>query len=155
MNISKTKAEHILRNMALCQAAVAEAVHVFGKVDILFCCASEGKLNGSGVIFYCLQNLSSAVIGTVEELAASPRSLTLVRDQFETNFFGPVNIIKAVLPTMRKKMIGHIIILTGISKLFATTCLINWQLTLAFSWSSGHPRPRDVLRFRLGARRIL
>lgn len=62
-----------------------------------------------------------AVIGTVEELAASPRSLTLGRDQFETNFFGPVNIIKAVLPTMRKKTIGHIIVLTGISGLFVTT----------------------------------
>lgn len=101
--------------MALCQAAVAEAVHVFGKVDILFCCASE------------------AVIGTVEELAASPRSLTLVRDQFETNFFGPVNIIKAVLPTMRKKMIGHIIILTGITGHLGTPglgmyCASGWAL---------------------------
>lgn len=107
----------IYRNMALCQAAVAEAVHVFGKVDILFCCASEGELNGFDDIFCCSHGMSAAVIGTVEELAASPRSLTLVRDQFETNFFGPVNIIKAVLPTMRKKMTGHIIILTGISVL--------------------------------------
>ncbi|MCJ1463342.1 hypothetical protein MMC07_001949 [Pseudocyphellaria aurata] len=101
--------------MALCQAAVAEAVHVFGKVDILFCCASE------------------AVIGTVEELAASPRSLTLVRDQFETNFFGPVNIIKAVLPTMRKKTTGHIIILTGITGHLGTPglgmyCASGWAL---------------------------
>ena len=101
--------------MALCQAAVAEAVHVFGKVDILFCCASEGELNGIDDILGYLHGMLAAVIGTVEELAASPRSLTLVRDQFETNFFGTVNIIKAALPTMRKKMIGHIIILTGIS----------------------------------------
>ncbi len=28
--------------MGQCQAAVAEAVEVFGKVDILFCCTSEG-----------------------------------------------------------------------------------------------------------------
>lgn len=28
--------------MGLCQAAVAEAVEVFGKLDILLCCASEG-----------------------------------------------------------------------------------------------------------------
>lgn len=59
-----------------------------------------------------------AVIGTVEELSASPRSLALVRDQFETNYFGAVNIIKAVLPTMRNQMIGHIIVLTGISRRF-------------------------------------
>ncbi|KAI9879657.1 MAG: hypothetical protein M1830_007764 [Pleopsidium flavum] len=38
-----------------------------------------------------------SIIGTVEELAASQRTLTLIREQFETNFFGPVNIIKASL----------------------------------------------------------
>lgn len=62
--------------------------------------------------------MDKAVIGTVEELSTSPRSLALVRDQFETNYFGPVNIIKAVLPTMRKQMIGHIMVLTGISRHF-------------------------------------
>ncbi len=56
-----------------------------------------------------------ATIGTVEELAASQRTLTMVREQFETNFFGPVNIIKAVLPTFRGRQNGHIILLTGIS----------------------------------------
>ena len=29
--------------MGECQAAVAEAVSVFGGLDILFCCGSEGK----------------------------------------------------------------------------------------------------------------
>ncbi len=84
--------------MGECQAAVAEAVEAFGKLDILFCCSSE------------------ALIGTVEELAASPRTQTLMREQFETNFFGPVNIIKATLPAMRKRSSGHIMILTGIGQ---------------------------------------
>jgi NAD(P)-dependent dehydrogenase (short-subunit alcohol dehydrogenase family) len=56
-----------------------------------------------------------AVIGTVEELAASQRTLNLVRDQFETNYFGPVNFIKAALPQMRKQRAGHILVLSGIS----------------------------------------
>ena len=56
-----------------------------------------------------------ALIGTVEELAASPRTQTLVREQFETNFFGPVNVLKAAIPAMRKRNSGHIMILTGIS----------------------------------------
>ena len=30
--------------MGLCQAAVAEAVEAFGKLDILLCCSSEGWL---------------------------------------------------------------------------------------------------------------
>lgn len=29
--------------MGQCQAAVAEAVEVFGKLDILLCCSSEGS----------------------------------------------------------------------------------------------------------------
>ena len=82
--------------MSQCQAAVAESVDAFGKLDILFCCASE------------------ALIGTVEELSASTQTQTLVREQFETNYFGPVNMIKAALPSMRKRSSGHIIILTGI-----------------------------------------
>ena len=39
----------------------------------------------------------------------------LIMDQFETNFYAPVNIIKAVLPLMREKKNGHIIVLTGVS----------------------------------------
>ncbi|MCJ1353496.1 MAG: hypothetical protein MMC33_003482 [Icmadophila ericetorum] len=103
------------RIVGQCQAAVAEAVEVMGSVDILFCCASE------------------AVIGTVEELAASPRTLSLIREQFETNFFGPVNVIKAVLPAMRVKKQGHIIILTGITSHLGTPglgayCASGWAL---------------------------
>lgn len=33
------------RNIALCQAAVAEAIEIFGRLDMLFCCDSEGGLN--------------------------------------------------------------------------------------------------------------
>lgn len=31
--------------MGQCQAAVAEAVESFGKLDILLCCSSEGQSN--------------------------------------------------------------------------------------------------------------
>lgn len=86
------------RIVGQCQSAVAEAVHAFGRVDILLNCTSQ------------------AVIGTVEEFGASHRTRMLVRDQFETNFFGPLNIIKATLPQMRVQKIGHMIILGGISK---------------------------------------
>src|SRR3954462_1932902 len=66
-----------LRSRAQCQAAVATALHVFGKVDLLLCCTSQ------------------AVIGAVEELG-NDNAYGLVREQFETNFFGPMNMIKAV-----------------------------------------------------------
>ena len=38
-----------------------------------------------------------------------------MRDQFETNYFANVNIIRAVLPSLRARKNGHIIILTGTS----------------------------------------
>ena len=33
----------VCRNMGECQAAVAEAVELFGGLDILLCCTSEGR----------------------------------------------------------------------------------------------------------------
>jgi len=101
--------------MGQCQAAVAEAVKSFGKIDILLCCTSE------------------ALVGTVEELAQSSQTRTLVRDQFETNFFGPVNAIKAVLPAFREKRSGHLIILAGITGQLGTPglsmyCASGWAL---------------------------
>ena len=56
-----------------------------------------------------------AVVGSVEELASSERTRTLVADQFETNYLGPVNMIKASLVQMRKQKSGHILSLGGIS----------------------------------------
>jgi NAD(P)-dependent dehydrogenase (short-subunit alcohol dehydrogenase family) len=60
-----------------------------------------------------------ALIGTVEELSASTQTQNLVRDQFETNYFGPLNIIKATLPDMRRERSGHVMIISGISKIYS------------------------------------
>ena len=72
-------------------------------------------------------------MGTVEELSVSAQTLTLVRDQFETNFFGPVNIIKTILPRFRARRSGHIMILTGIIGHIGTPglgsyCASSWAL---------------------------
>ncbi|KAF4630312.1 hypothetical protein G7Y89_g7823 [Cudoniella acicularis] len=85
------------RAMGQCGAAVAEAVEVFGRIDILLCCTSE------------------AVVGTVEELGTCLATQSLVREQFEVIYFGQVNFIKATLPHLRKRHNGHIMILTGIT----------------------------------------
>lgn len=68
--------------------------------------------------YICMTDLKpafTAIIGTVEELAASERTRLLVQDQFETNYFGPVNLIKAVLPRFRSQKYGHILVVGGIS----------------------------------------
>lgn len=103
------------RIMGQCGAALAEAVEVFGRIDILLCCTSE------------------AVVGTVEELSTCSATQNLVRDQFEVIFFSQVNFIKATLPLLREKHTGHIIILTGITGHIGTPgmpmyCAATWAL---------------------------
>lgn len=73
------------------------------------------------------------MIGAVEEFASSPHAQALVRDQFETNFFGPMNMIKAIIPEMRSKTNGHIMVLTGITGHLGTPglgiyCASGWAL---------------------------
>lgn len=97
--------------MADCQAASAEAVQAFGRVDVV------------------LLNNSEALFGTIEELTQTPRTQSLVTDQFQTNFFGPVNIIKALLPTLREQRNGHILLHTGISMSYRYlgTCPVSYS----------------------------
>ncbi|KAG6038355.1 hypothetical protein E4U41_004269 [Claviceps citrina] len=82
-------------NMSSCLSVVAEAVAVFGRIDILLCCRSE------------------AVVGTVEELSTNPHTQNLVRQQFEAMFFSQINFIKATLPVLRRQHTGHIMALTS------------------------------------------
>lgn len=68
----------------------------------------------------------------MEELS-TPVTQNLVRDQFETIYFTQINFIKAVLPHLREKRDGHIIILTGISGHIGTPgmsmfCAATWAL---------------------------
>ncbi|OXV11649.1 hypothetical protein Egran_00594 [Elaphomyces granulatus] len=122
-----------IRMMSACQAAIAEATKTFGKIDILVCCTSQGKLY-IDLLSVANPNLFlTAIVGTVEELAASQRTLNLVRDQFESNYFGPVNIIRAALPHMRKQKAGHIQVLSGITAHLGTPglgvyCAAQWAL---------------------------
>ncbi|BCS17846.1 short chain dehydrogenase/reductase family protein [Aspergillus puulaauensis] len=104
-----------IRIVGECQAVVAEAVATFGRMDILLCCTSQ------------------ALVGTVEELAASQQTLNLVRDQFEINYFGPLNIIKASLLHMRRQKSGHVMIVSGITAHIGTPglgmyCAAGWAL---------------------------
>ncbi|TVY80352.1 Retinol dehydrogenase [Lachnellula suecica] len=99
------------RIMGQCGAAIAEAVEVFGRIDILLC----------------------SVVGTVEELSTNASTQNLARDQFETIFFSQVNFIKAVLPRLRERHNGHLMILSGISGHIGTPgmpmyCAATWMV---------------------------
>ncbi|MGI4749797.1 MAG: oxidoreductase [Janthinobacterium lividum] len=78
--------------------AVAKAEDTFGKIDVL--------VNNAGYGYF-----TSIEEGEEEK----------IRAQFETNFFGLVNVIQAVLPKMREQKHGHIINFSSIGGLRSFT----------------------------------
>lgn len=64
----------------------------------------EGKLD------VVINNAGAGITGPIEEIPDEE-----IKANFETNFFGPINVIKAVLPQMRKQNSGLIINVTSIA----------------------------------------
>ncbi len=68
------------------KAAVEQAYAHFGRLDIVF------------------NNAGYSLVGTIEEASAEA-----IRAQYETNVIGPVSVIQAALPLLRKQGGGHIL----------------------------------------------
>ncbi|KAK9474012.1 uncharacterized protein V1510DRAFT_413360 [Dipodascopsis tothii] len=90
-----------LGNKPMCQTSLITLLRKWQRLDILVLCPCR-----------------LAVVGTIEEAAEWH-----VREQLEVGFYGPVNIITAVLPTMRRQRSGHIVVVTGISGYMGTPSL--------------------------------
>jgi NAD(P)-dependent dehydrogenase (short-subunit alcohol dehydrogenase family) len=81
-----------VRNVASIQNAIAEVIQKSGCIDVV--------INNAGV----------GITGPIEETPTDE-----MRSNFETNFFGPIEVIKNVLPQMRKQNSGLIINITSIA----------------------------------------
>jgi len=86
--------------------AAQAAVEHFGRVDVL------------------VNNAGNFYAGYFEEI--SPEQF---RAQIETNFFGPLNVTRAILPTMRTQRSGHIITISSVAG------LIGQEFTSAYAAS--------------------
>lgn len=74
------------------ELAISEIINQAKKIDVV--------INNAGV----------GITGPIEETPESE-----IKKAFDTNFHGPINVIKAVLPQMRKQGFGHILNVTSIA----------------------------------------
>lgn len=81
-----------VRNTESIQLAVAKIIAVSGRLDIV--------INNAGV----------GITGPLEEIPTAE-----IRNNFDTNFFGPIEVMKVVLPQMRSQKSGLIINITSIA----------------------------------------
>ncbi|NMG07726.1 oxidoreductase [Brasilonema sp. UFV-L1] len=74
------------------KAAVDDTLEAFGRIDVL------------------VNNAGYGLIGALEEVSDEQ-----IRRNFETNLFGAINTIRAVLPIMRQQKSGHILNMSAIA----------------------------------------
>ncbi len=72
--------------------------------------AIKTVLQKEGKIDVLINNAGAGITGPIEEIPNEE-----IKRNFETNLFGPINVIKAVLPQMRKQNSGLIINVTSIA----------------------------------------
>ncbi|MGJ8593106.1 MAG: SDR family oxidoreductase [Aquaticitalea sp.] len=72
--------------------------------------AIETIIVKSGRLDVVINNAGAGITGPVEEIPMDE-----IKRNFETNFFGPINVIKAVLPQMRVQNSGLIINISSIA----------------------------------------
>lgn len=67
-------------------------------------------IDKEGWLDIVINNAGSGITGAIEEIPEAE-----IKANFDTNFFGPINVIKTVLPQMRQQHSGLIINITSIA----------------------------------------
>jgi NAD(P)-dependent dehydrogenase (short-subunit alcohol dehydrogenase family) len=93
-----------ITSQAAADAAAQAAVDRFGHIDVL------------------VNNAGNFYAGYFETLSSEQ-----FRAQMQTNFFGPLNVTRAILPIMRKQRSGQVITITS------TAGLVGGEFTAAYA----------------------
>jgi NAD(P)-dependent dehydrogenase (short-subunit alcohol dehydrogenase family) len=86
--------------------------------------AVHAVLEKSGHIDVLINNAGAAYVGTVEDL-----SMEDWRRQFETNFFGVVRLTQAVIPHMRERKKGRIVLISSVAGLVTAPAQGSYSAT--------------------------
>ena len=86
--------------------------------------AAQAAINRFGRIDVLVNNAGNFYAGYFEEISDAQ-----FRAQMETNFFGPLNVTRAILPNMRKQRSGQVITVTS------TAALVGQEFCAAYSAS--------------------
>jgi NAD(P)-dependent dehydrogenase (short-subunit alcohol dehydrogenase family) len=105
---------NLVKRDALDRAAAAagvsvEVLHLDVTVEDSVASTVQEVRERAGAIDVLVSNAGYGIGGFVEDL-----TLQEIRDQFETNFFGAVQVTKAVLSEMRERRTGRIILISSI-----------------------------------------
>jgi NAD(P)-dependent dehydrogenase (short-subunit alcohol dehydrogenase family) len=98
-------------NVEQVQQVVNEVKQTFGRIDVV------------------VNNAGYADVASIEDM-----TLDSFRTQFETNFFGVVNVTKAVLPTLRAQGSGHIMQVSSVGGRTGSPGLGSYQ---SAKWAVG------------------
>lgn len=112
------------------QRAIKAVLQKFGHIDVL--------INNAGV----------AYIGTVEEL-----TLEDWHRQFETNFFGVIRVTQAVIPHMRERKKGRIVLISSVAGLVTAPAQGSYSATKHALEALGNALRHELRSF--GIRTIL
>lgn len=86
------------------QTAIEAALTTFGRIDVV------------------VNNAGYGVLGAIEEVSDAQ-----MRAQFETNVFGVLNVVRAVLPHLRRQRSGHILNISSVGGQVASAGLGAYQ----------------------------
>ena len=99
---SRHPKQDIINGVRFLQLDVTQQESVLSAIDILI--QKEGQID------YLINNAGVGITGPMEEIPEEEQ-----KKIFETNFFGPLRVINAVLPHMRNRRSGFIINITSIA----------------------------------------